>query len=78
MAKKKRHKPGNLDDLLRVVWQALLEAEAVLESTDGDNPELALKAVHAVSQCAGQYEKLLEIGELEARVSALEAERGKR
>jgi hypothetical protein len=29
-------------------------------------------AVHAVSQCAGQYAKLFEIGELEARPGALE------
>jgi hypothetical protein len=36
----------------------------VLDGTQGDNPELCLKAVHAVSQCAGQYAKLLEVGEL--------------
>ena len=63
-AKKRRRKPGDLQDLLKVVWGALLEAEAVLDGTQGDNPELCLKAVHAVSQCAGQYAKLLEVGEL--------------
>ena len=56
-----------------MVWAALLEADAVLQSTNGDNPELTLKAVYAVSQCAGQYAKLLEVGELEARIAALEA-----
>jgi len=75
-AKKRRGKPGDLPALLRVVWAALLEADAVLQSTHGDNPELCLKAVHAVSQCAGQYAKLLEIGELEARIAALEAAQG--
>jgi hypothetical protein len=75
-AKKRRGKPGDLAALLRVVWGALLEADAVLQSTQGDNPELCLKAVHAVSQCAGQYAKLLEIGEYESRLSALEAQQG--
>jgi len=73
LSKRRRGKPGDLPALLRVVWAALLEADAVLQSTQGDNPELCLKAVHAVSQCAGQYAKLLEVGELEARIAALEA-----
>ena len=68
----RRGRPGKLPDLTRILWQALLEAESVLQSTRGDNPELCLKAVHAVSQCAGQYAKLLEIGEFEARLAALE------
>jgi hypothetical protein len=72
-AKKRRGKPGDLATLLKVVWAALLEAETVLQSTQGDNPELCLRAVHAVSQCAGQYAKLLEIDELESRIAALEA-----
>jgi hypothetical protein len=73
MAQRRRGKPGDLAALLKVVWHALSEAQAVLDSTQGDNPDLCLRAVHAVSQCAGQYAKLLEIGELEARVAALEA-----
>lgn len=73
LSKRRRGKPGDLAALLRVVWAALLEADTVLQGTQGDNPELCLKAVHAVSQCAGQYAKLLEIGELEARIAALEA-----
>jgi len=72
-AKKRRGKPGDLAALQRLVWAALLEADAVLQRTQGANPELCLKAVHAVSQCAGQYTKLLEVGELEARITALEA-----
>ena len=74
IAKKRKGKPGDMPRLLRVVWSALLEAERVMESTDSDNPELTLKAVHAVSQCAGQYAKLLEVGELEARIVALEVQ----
>jgi hypothetical protein len=69
-AKRKVRKPGNLQQLQAKLWRALCEAEAVLDTSE--DPELTLKAVHAISQCAGQYAKLLEIGELEARVQALE------
>ena len=69
--------PGNLRDLLQVLWQALLEAQAVLEAAGEAEAELKLKAVHAISQCGGQYAKLLEVGELEARLAAVEqAQRG--
>jgi hypothetical protein len=69
--RKRARKPGDLAGLRRMLWQALIEAERVL--LESDNDELSLKAVHAVSQAAGQYARLLEIGELEARVAALEA-----
>ncbi len=74
MAKKFQRKPGNLPALQRKLWGAILHAEEVLEQAcqDGE-PELRLKAVHALSQCAGQYAKLLEVGEIEARLAALEA-----
>jgi hypothetical protein len=72
LVKRQKHKPGNLRDLLQVLWQALLEAQAVLEAAGEDEAELKLKAVHAISQCGGQYAKLLEVGELEARLTAVE------
>ena len=75
-AKKRRRKPGDMQAVKAKVWNALCEAEAVLLAAE--DAELTLKAVHAVSQCAGQYAKLLEIGELEARVQALEAQAGRR
>ncbi len=71
MAKKKRQQTGNLKALQRKLWVALLHAEDVLEQAE--QAELRLKAVHALSQCAGQYAKLLEIGELEARMAEVEA-----
>jgi hypothetical protein len=74
--RKRRAKPGKLPDLVRILWQAVLEAEAVLHSTNGDNPELTLRAAHCLSQCAGQYAKLLEVGELEQRILALEQRGG--
>jgi hypothetical protein len=72
LVKKRKHKPGNLQDLLRVLWQALLEAEAVLNAAGPDDWEMTLKAAHCISQCGGQYAKLLEVGEFEARLKALE------
>jgi hypothetical protein len=72
LARKRRHKPGNLAELLRVLWQALLEAEAVLAEASGNDAELTLKAAHCISQCGGQYAKLLEVGEFESRLKALE------
>jgi len=70
IAKKRARKPGDLSQVLRMLWQALLEAEEVL--LESDNAEWTLKAVHAISQSAGQYVKLLEVGELEARLAAVE------
>ena len=72
-AKRRRGKPGNLAAVLRIVWAALLEADGVLQRADGD-AEVILKAVHAISQCAGQYAKLLEVGEWESRLAQVEAE----
>ena len=72
-AKKRRRTPGDLATLLQVLWGARLKAEAVLDAA-GTDSELTLKAVHAVSQCAGQYSKFLEVGELEARLAALETQ----
>jgi hypothetical protein len=71
MGRKLRGKPGTLPELLLILWHTLKRAQGVLDAATDD--EATLKAVHAVSQCAGQYVKLLEIGELEARIAALEA-----
>jgi hypothetical protein len=72
LAKKARRKPGDLPALLKKLWGAVLHAETVMETAE--DAELRLKAIHALSQCSGQYAKLLEIGELEARLAALEAQ----
>jgi len=56
-----------------MLWGALLEAQDVLQQAPEDNPELRLKACHCLSQTAGQYAKLLEVGEIEGRLVALEA-----
>ena len=67
---KRREQPGNLEDARTLLWKALQRAAELLSTED---PQLSLKAVHAVSQCAGSYAKILEVGEFEARLAALEA-----
>lgn len=74
LGRKLRGRPGDLAELQKVLWYCLKRAQAVLDSAQDD--ELTLRAAHAVSQVAGQYAKLLEIGELEQRVQALEERQG--
>ena len=61
MGKKLRGKPGDLPQLQRIVWDALKRVQGILEATVDDD-EAALKAIHCLSQVAGQYAKLIEIG----------------
>lgn len=81
-AKKARRKgkPGTLEDARRLMWRALTRADELLD-TESEDPEtgevrpdnaLALKAIHAISQGASAYAKIVEAGELEARIKALE------
>ncbi len=71
----KRVRPGDLDALRRKLWRAILAAEALLESESAD---VRLRAIHAVSQCAGAYRAVYADDQLEQRIAALEAraERG--
>lgn len=71
LSKRRAHKPGNLQAILKILWTAITDAEHLLY-TAGDDADLRLRCLHALSQSCGQYSKLLEIGELEARLSALE------
>ena len=79
MAKKRKRKPGTLLDLQKLLWKALRTAEDLLDGAttlaeEGEGHEgVQLRAIHAISQASGQYAKLLEVGELEARIAALEA-----
>jgi|GEM_PF-2601587 len=70
LAKRKKNKPGNMHDLGEKLWAALQTAEDLLRE---DDPALKLKAIHALSQVAGTYARVYEVGELEARLAALEA-----
>jgi hypothetical protein len=68
-AKKAKAKPPSVKEAGLIVWQALEAAQAILEVPD---PTLKLKACHCIFQGAQAFAKLLEIGELEARISQLE------
>ena len=71
MVKRRRAKAGTLAQTQAVLWQAILGAEQVLG--DADTNAQTLQACHALAQACSAYAKLLQAGELEARVQALEA-----
>ena len=81
--RKRRGKPGSIEDARALLWKALqragelLEAETVKEdgSSTPDN-HTALRAIHAISQGAAAYARIVEVGELEARITALEGSSG--
>lgn len=61
---------GDLEGATRLVWKALKRAAQLLDDRD---PQVALKAAHAVFQGATAYAKLHEVQELRGRVEELEA-----
>ena len=80
--RKRRRKPGDLAALRRVLWQTIVEIEALIESplVDDDGEEnvrahqgLVLKGAHALAQLSGSYIRLIEGSDLERRITALEA-----
>jgi hypothetical protein len=77
-ARKRRPTPGTVRQLSAVLWNAITKLETHLEATasaeEGDVGELC-KLSHALSQSASTYLKAVEVGELEARVQALEQAR---
>jgi len=72
LAKKELHRPGNLQQLLGIMWRNVLEADAIKTTIPEDAVELRLKAIHATIQAGSAYARLLEVGELEARMVAIE------
>ena len=70
---KQRRKAGSLSDALLIQWRALKAAETAMYAAGkaGDRPG-TLKAVHAITQASTAYAKLIEVGELEARLMELE------
>lgn len=71
-AKRQKAKAGNLRDVTGLLWDALLTARDLLDDEDSGT---RLKAVHALSQTASSYARVYEVGELEARIEALEQAR---
>jgi hypothetical protein len=71
MIRKRRIKAGNLAELQRVLWRTVLEVEALLD-TRPPSTEVVLRCAHALAQLAGAYKGVVEVADIEARLSALE------
>ena len=69
--RKNRLDGGDIQDLRRVLWSAVQKAATLLHD-EGLDPAIQLRAVHAVTQAAGSYTKVLEACEFEARLKVLE------
>lgn len=67
--RKRRPKPGDIQALRRILWQALTEVERLLEH---DTPELKLKSASTLGVLGGCYLKALQASDLEQRLAALE------
>ena len=68
---KKAEAAGTVDDLRLKLWKALAADDDVLADAKAE-PTLKLKALHALTQASGAYLKIIEVGELEARMKAIE------
>lgn len=74
LARRDRSRAGDVAELKARVWRAVDAAEAVLTDAAADaDAALVLRAVHALTQAAGTYARILETGEMEARLADLEA-----
>ena len=69
--RKGQRKAGTVDDLKAHLWAAIDKLSAAL---DTDSPEVAdlTRLTHALSQAATSYLRVIEVGELEARLEKLE------
>ena len=70
LGKKRRGKAGNLTQSQQVLWRAITEAEDVLN--DAESNQQTLAACHAIAQACTAYSRLLQAGEIEARLTQLE------
>ena len=77
-ARKRRRaeKAGNPADLQIIVWRAITAASEIVADPSTDTAT-RLRAIHAVSQSAGSYTKLIELVEFEARLRSIEDAREK-
>jgi hypothetical protein len=73
LAKRRARAPGDLRQLLLVLWGAIREAEDILYSAKEEEVDLRLRAVHALSQASSVYARVLQGEAMEARIEALES-----
>jgi hypothetical protein len=70
--RKRRHQgPGDLEALRRKVWGAVLEAEGLLMRPRA-SITMKLRAIHALTQVALAYQRIVQGTELEERIRRLE------
>ena len=76
--RRRRRKPGDIGSLRRTLWASIVTMESHLGNAD---PQIAIRAAHALGTLSGTYLKaleLLELGTLATRVDAVEtAERAR-
>lgn len=74
IAKRRKRDGGDLTKMRRALWRAVEAAEAALmDGAAAGDAAAVLKAVHAITQASGAFARLVEVGELEARLAELEA-----
>src|SRR5688500_8307943 len=69
LARHAKRTPGSIDELRRQAWGVLMIALEDVATTD---PDARRKAILAFWQGAGVYKGIVEVGEIEARLSAIE------
>ena len=70
--RRRRGKPGSVEDARALLWEALKKAGDMLEAEDL-TPDMTLRLLHGISQGAGSYARIVEVSDLAARIEALEA-----
>ena len=74
IAKRRKREGGDLTKMRRTLWRAVEAAEAsLLDAAAAEDAAAVLKAVHAITQASGAFARLVEVGELEARLAELES-----
>jgi uncharacterized small protein (DUF1192 family) len=71
MQKRLQRTPGDLDAVKHRLWAVLLSSyDDIVEEAD---PQVRRTHYYALTAIVSAYSKLIEVGELEARIAALEA-----
>lgn len=73
LAKRNRRATGDLAEAQKRLWRAVEMAEACMRdaAAEGDRAGV-LKAVHATTQAVSAFARVVEVGELEARLEEIE------
>lgn len=75
MAKRRRKKkPGTIQEAQALLWRALEGAAELLDAEDLD-ANTRLRLLHGLAQGVGAYARVVEVSDIEARLEALEAEK---